>query len=235
MENGKKRMIDPDAISDQIDKELNPEGGSGGPKRVFGSGEKGGRRKKKQTEAITNMQKNIDESTDEEVNIDKNPSIRATIQRLIKKDNDKVNLPSLESYCHWILGIMTGKEYSKTNNYKIKRQKKSKGPGGQNTNKVASAVTMWHKQTHLKIQVADTRDASVNEATAIEIIKPLVAEHIKEWSDFIGKKKTEEYIRESIVLLLNEYISESDFEDINSRQKIEHLTKIKDVIARTEI
>jgi len=66
----------------------------------------------------------------------------------------------------------------------------SKGAGGQNVNKVASAAICRHVVTGISVRNQETRDQSRNKEKARAILCGRLAGHINDWESYLGEGKS---------------------------------------------
>jgi hypothetical protein len=190
--------INPDAFDDYEEGLFRPGGGGGGKKKEgFGA-------------------QNRDKVKRNEIKLaakESDPRKKEALKKVTEKVN---NLPEkdIKEYLEWLrLGLLCAAE--------IERMKKdgsgdlelalemmmsesdlkenfvrSAGAGGQNVNKVNSAVQLSHRPSGIYVKVQESRDQSQNRERARERLREKLGEHLADWRKAIGDRQEDEVIAE---------------------------------------
>lgn len=194
--------LDPEAIAEQIDAELNPKGGSGGAKKVFGS--EHGRRKKKGAEAKEGQRINAAERHDRS---EKSPKdeIADVVRYLIKQDGNDQNLSATSKYIEWLTSsidqpdIYTPIEQEFGNWIGYTASVKAGGGGRQTSN---NARRRTHLITGITAEWEKSRKADPNQEQVMRLVKERIITHLHNWRQILflqpGQKVSDGQIQTEI-------------------------------------
>lgn len=84
---------------------------------------------------------------------------------------------------------------------------RSSSHGGQNVNKVESAVRVVHKISHIAVHNEETRDQVENRERAIDLLKKRLAEHLEDWSIVTDGRDINELTRYDILEIPKEELT----------------------------
>lgn len=76
---------------------------------------------------------------------------------------------------------------------------RSSSHGGQNVNKVETAVKATHTISHISVHNEETRTQNENREKAIELLKHRLAEHLSDWAIVANGKNIEELSRYDVL------------------------------------
>lgn len=175
------KMIDPEAIADEIDAELNPKGGSGGAKKPFGS--ERGRKSKKLAEARVGQRVNASERHESS---QKTPSneIADVIKYIVKKDEKDPNLTAMSNYLEWLTKNITQPENyiqidQEFENWIGYTASVKAGGGGRQTSNNARRRT--HSITGITAEWEKSRKADPNQEKVMKLLKERITKHLMNW------------------------------------------------------
>ncbi len=98
----------------------------------------------------------------------------------------------LEMYALWVnVSLEAGFPYIDQKDLDEEFMRSGKKAGGQNVNKVSSAVRLKHIPTNITVRNEETRDQAKNRQFAKEGLEDLLKEHLKDWKTYLGENKTE--------------------------------------------
>lgn len=101
------------------------------------------------------------------------------------KDRRLGLLPHLDKYQKWLLDVLI-KHQSPVTSKQIKETfVHSSGPGGQNVNKVNSAVNLLHLPSLILVHAESSRDQIMNRQLAQELLLDEINSHLNDWHIFI--------------------------------------------------
>ena len=110
-------------------------------------------------------------------------------------DFSEEKLPEvIEKYSSWVLKSLSDKYPFFTNlETEIEySQSRSSGPGGQNVNKISTAVTAKHPLTGMYARSEDSREALINKEKSLSKLLTKLENHIKNWSIYLKNIPLEE-------------------------------------------
>jgi len=106
----------------------------------------------------------------------------------------------LDRYIGWVKeSLKAGKlifRPEKDVNFEFSR---SSSHGGQNVNKVESAVRAIHTITHIAVHNEETRDQAENRERAMDLLKKRLAEHLSDWAIVVDGKDLNELTRYDVL------------------------------------
>lgn len=181
-----QNIINPNDYEDIFDSKASA-GGGGGTKK-----NKDKYRGKKTSQAI--IKETIENSIENR--------IEKSLEKLerVLKNLDLSNEEKREKYLEWLQKAYTKKE-SLFEDHEIEESfVRSSGPGGQNTNKVNSAVNLKHIPTHILVENQESRDQPQNRENARNALNEKLEEHLLEWKSITG----DYYNEKRVNTILNE-------------------------------
>lgn len=200
--------LDPEAIAEQIDAELNPRGGSGGTKRVFGTGEKGGRRKKKSAEVKVGQKIN---AAERHGSSEKTPSgeIADVINYLIKVDENDPSLTAMSKYLDWLTAniakpekyIQVDDEYDIWVGYTASVKA---GGGGRQTSNNARRRT--HLITGITAEWEKSRKADPNQIKVMKLLRERIVKHLNNWRQILMLRPNQTVSQNTLQAEINKFI-----------------------------
>ncbi len=130
----------------------------------------------------------------------------SSAKTLIKSDLGHFNRQQQIEYILWVAeslgsGHPVVVDMDKDFSYKAT---KGGGPGGQNRNKVSSAILCTHNLTGMFTKQSSERDQPQNLANAQSIILDRLERHIKNWAILTKKDKSEDHISKIVEEILPE-------------------------------
>jgi len=89
----------------------------------------------------------------------------------------------IQRYVEWVNQALHSKDISSTltGGLEFEFMRSGKKAGGQNVNKVNSAVRCTHKATNITVRNEETRDQVKNKAQATELVRSALQAHIEDW------------------------------------------------------
>ena len=192
MEN-KLGLIDPNDYDNWEENSLRPGGGGGG----------GGKKKEKHQGKKTQnkMQENLTlaskanvseyDAKHPEVSDDIDTGIDITLGRIVESDTGSVSLPNLEKYVYWLYQRLNSNEVPEVGEECDLEFTKSSGPGGQNKNKVATAVRLTHRYMGIRFLKDSKRTQEGNRGDAIRRAELLVEDHMEKWMNYLVSREGE--------------------------------------------
>ena len=170
-------------LEDELFAEPSGHSGGGGKKRKTAPRDpKSETAKRKREEAIEASQENRREEAKE--------NLEKTLE------NFPENL--LEMYVQWVnLSLESGQPMIDEIDLEENFVRSGKKAGGQNVNKVSSAVQLKHIPTNISVRNEETRDQSKNRQNARAGLESKLKEHLKDWKTYIGDNEmTKEMVRQ---------------------------------------
>jgi len=117
------------------------------------------------------------------------------------------NLPVMELYSAWLLeSLNQGKPVVKEGDF-VYKASHSSGPGGQNVNKVESAITATHQITGIYQKSQTQREQEQNKDNANTLLNTRLSMHIETAKEFLSDVPTPESKHEKVMELLSEMLA----------------------------
>jgi hypothetical protein len=197
--------INPDAFDDYEEGLTRPGGGGGGKKKEgFGAQN---RDKAKRNEMKT-AAKEGDPRKKEALT-----RVSEKVERALEKDKS-ADVREVREYFEWLrLGLLCAREIDRMKSdgsgdpelaWEMIMKKndlnegfvRSAGAGGQNVNKVNSAVQLSHIPSGIFVKTQESRDQSKNREKARERLQEKIMEHLTNWKKVIGDRSENEVMAE---------------------------------------
>ncbi len=115
-------------------------------------------------------------------------------------DNEDLRNRYLDRYIGWVKeSLKAGKLIFREDKDIELEFSRSSSHGGQNVNKVESAVRVVHKISNISAHNEETRDQIENREKAITILKHRLAEHLNDWALAVDGKDIDEISRYDVL------------------------------------
>lgn len=181
------RRLDYEAIGEEYERANTSTGGGGG-----GGGNKEKHQGRKTQEALKKAliearkrNTTLFELKNPEQTEDVNTDINKTLERVFGIDEDVVGIPSLSKYVQWVYQRLNTEVKPPVEQECKLTFETSSGPGGQNVNKVSTAVRIVHLLAGFRFEQEGERSQDRNRSDADDRMEKLVDEHLDKWSEYV--------------------------------------------------
>ena len=104
------------------------------------------------------------------------------VDNLMKGLSERAAVDVAKEYVDWINWCITTRELQLDFKRDVEQETtRGSGPGGQNVNKVSSAVRLIHKLTGIDAESSEERDQPVNRQKAYDKLQERLAGHLADW------------------------------------------------------
>jgi len=124
------------------------------------------------------------------------------------KDNEDLRNRFLDRYIGWVKECLT------INKLIFREEKdidldfsRSSSHGGQNVNKVETAVRVNHIISNISVHNEETRDQIENRQKAVKLLKEKLAEHLQDWATVTQGKNPQELTRYDVLEIPSEKLT----------------------------
>lgn len=105
------------------------------------------------------------------------------------EENEDLRNRYLDRYIGWVKECFNQKKLIFRENKDIEfEHSRSSSKGGQNVNKVETAVRVVHEITNIAVHNEETRDQLLNKEKAILLLKNHLSEHLEDWATYLDGK-----------------------------------------------
>ncbi len=160
-------------------------GGGGGKKK------KTAPRDRKSETAKAKKQETI-EASEENRREDAEENLQRVFEDFPHFDNEQKADRFLEMYTSWVnASLASGAPLIEKGGLEEEFMRSGKKAGGQNVNKVSSAVRLKHIPTNISVRNEETRDQAKNRESARSGLQDRLRKHLEDWKTYLGKGKNE--------------------------------------------
>lgn len=170
-----------------LEDELFPEARGGG-----GGGKKKNARRDKDSETAKAIGRRVVEDANENRREDAQKNLKKVFEDFPHFDNDGQEERFLAMYVPWLnLSLESGEPMIDEVDLEEEFMRSGKKAGGQNVNKVNSAVRIKHVPTNISVRNEETRDQGANRQNARAGLKNRLEAHLTDWKTYLGEGKKE--------------------------------------------
>lgn len=185
MENIGFKPDDLEEIGERAENKFIKEGGGGGRRGKKKPVLSQNARQRIASELIENSKRNAEAEAEK---VQEKWDIDTVLSRQLKRDKDNADMVHLKSYMRWLLrSISEGLSIGEGDMEQI--DSRSGGPGGQNVNKVSTAIEFRHKISFISGESSDGREQSENKEKARAQVEERLNDHIQMWKDKMSSFK----------------------------------------------